>query len=418
MLITVLLVLIYLAFISMGLPDSLLGSTWPSMYEQMNVPVYYAGLLSVIISVGTIFSSFFSDRLIRRFGTGVVTAACVCITAAALLGFSYGEHFAVFCLWAVPLGLGAGSVDAALNNFVVLHYKARHMNWLHCFWGIGATAGPVILSFWLSRGEAWSMGYRTVGMMQLFLGVILVATLPLWKKVEQAGKITCQSLQATEQRPKTPKQHDKKEKETGKEKEIPPGLRTIFALPGVKPVLIAFFCYYAVEMTIGLWSSSYLVLCRGVQTAVAASLISLFYVGITAGRLTAGFLSEHVKEKQMIRFGQLVLAVGVVLAATASQDGMLKAAFLVMGAGCAPIYPGLLHETPGNFGERYSQAIMGIQMSAAYIGTTCMPPLFGILGSRFGYHIFPFYVAGLLCLMVCMVEKVNRSAGEPTDERP
>lgn len=396
MFITVLLVLIYLAFISMGLPDSLLGSTWPSMYERLKVPVYYAGALSMIISAGTIISSFFSDRLVRKWGTGVVTAACVCITAAALLGFSYAGSFWMFCLWAVPLGLGAGSVDAALNNFVALHYKARHMNWLHCFWGIGATAGPVILSFWLAEGEAWSMGYRTVGMLQLFLGGILVVTLPLWKKAERREKC-CVNQECREKQ----------------QEENTPGLRRILSVPGVKAVLIAFFCYYAVEMTIGLWSSSYLVLCRGVETAVAASLISLFYVGITGGRLAAGFLSEHVKERQMIRLGQLVLAAGVITAAAAASERMLKAAFLVMGAGCAPIYPGLLHETPGNFGERYSQAIMGIQMSAAYAGTTCMPPLFGLLGSRFGYHIFPFYVAGLLCLMVCMVEKVNRSAGLP-----
>ena len=392
MLITVLLMFIYLAFISMGLPDSLLGSTWPAMYGQMGVPISYAGVLSMIISAGTIVSSFFSDRLLRRFGTGVLTAGSVCLTAAALLGFSYGTHFAVFCLWAVPLGLGAGSVDAALNNFVALHYEAKHMNWLHCFWGIGATAGPVLLSFWLAHGYTWVMGYRTVGFVQLGLGVILFGILPLWKRVEQASGEGKEAVVES----------------CAEKTEQPVCLRSLLKLPGVCAVLVAFFCYYGVEMTLGLWSSSYLVLCRGVSAAAAAGLVSLFYVGITAGRLTAGFLSGHFEERQMIRAGQIVLAMGVLCAVAGDGEGMLKAAFLVMGAGCAPIYPGLLHETPGNFGKANSQAVMGIQMAAAYAGTTCMPPLFGVLGGRLGYQLFPFYVAGLLCLLIFMVETVHK----------
>ncbi|NLL80584.1 MAG: MFS transporter [Clostridiales bacterium] len=405
MLIAILLVLIYLAFISMGLPDSLLGSSWPAIYRQLEIPVAYAGVLSMIISVGTILSSFFSDRLIRRMGTGILTAVSVCITAVALLGFSFSGCFWKLCLWAVPLGLGAGSVDAALNNFVALHYKAKHMNWLHCFWGIGATAGPVILSFWLARGESWCMGYRAVGSVQLVLGILLLFSLPLWKKAEDEWSEE-ETLETTEGLECSVQEQRKEELH----------LRIIFSLPGVKAVLVAFFCYYAVEMTIGLWSSSYLVLCRGVSPAAAASLVSLYYVGITLGRLMAGFLSDRFSEKWMIRLGQVILAAGVLFAAFAEKELLLQVAFLVMGAGCAPIYPGLLHETPRNFGKRYCQTIMGIQMSAAYVGTTCMPPLFGILAGRSGYRIFPFYVAGLLCLMVLMIEKVNQSVAAQGNE--
>ncbi|MBO5292417.1 MAG: MFS transporter [Lachnospiraceae bacterium] len=396
MLITLLLMIIYLAFISMGLPDSLLGSTWPAMYEQMNVPVSYAGVLSMIISAGTILSSFFSDRLICRLGTGVVTAGSVCMTAAALLGFSYGNSFGIVCLWAIPLGLGAGSVDAALNNFVAQHYPAKHMNWLHCFWGIGATAGPVILSFWLARGKEWIMGYRTIGLVQLALSAILVLALPLWKKVEQEAVLKRSEVLQMEEKAEC----------SGV---VPVG--SLLSLPGVKAVLVAFFCYHAVEMTIGLWSGSYLVLCRHVEAAAAAGFVSLFYVGMTGGRLAAGFLTDWLNERQMIRLGQIILATGVLLTAAGTTELLLKAAFLVMGAGCAPIYPSLLHATPGNFGYQHCQAIMGLQMSAAYVGTTCMAPLFGVLGGRFGYGLFAVYVLVLLGVMAGMVEKVNRSIG-------
>ena len=374
----------------------------------------------MIISMGTIFSSLLSERLVKRLGTGCVTAASVCLTAIALLGFSYGTRFGVFCFWAIPLGLGAGSVDAALNNFVALHYRARHMNWLHCFWGIGATAGPVILSFWLAQGESWAMGYRTVGTLQLMLSAVLVFILPLWRRVEgkEADADAIQKKGPLAEGTQKKEEFSDQTEATGKTKagrpenhEISGTLRSLLSLPGVKPVLVAFFCYHAVEMTIGLWSSSYLVLCKGISAAMAASLLSLYYVGITAGRLFAGFLAEAWEERRLIRAGLIILILGMALVVAGLKENSLRAAFLLMGAGCAPIYPSLLHETPKNFGSRHCQAIMGIQMSAAYAGATCMPPVFGVLGSVFGYQLFPVYVAVLLCLTICMVEKVNRSTG-------
>lgn len=380
-----LLVMIYIAFISLGLPDSLLGSAWPTMYGGMGVPVSYAGIISMIIAGGTILSSFFSEKVIKKLGTGVVTAISVFMTAVALLGFSVSGSFPLLCVCAVPLGLGAGSVDAALNNYVALHFKAKHMNWLHCFWGIGATAGPVIMSYSLLSVGKWQMGYRIIGIVQLVLVVFLVVTLPLWKKTEK--------------------------KEEAQEEKTSIRLKELLQLPGAKAALTAFFCYCAVEATTGLWGSSYLVMVRGIDAQKAAKWISLFYFGITFGRLLAGFVTMKLNNRQLIRMGQGILAVGIILVLLPFGSSLTVPGLFLIGMGCAPIYPSLLHETPENFGSRYSQAIMGIQMSCAYVGSTFMPPLFGLIASHISYHLFGFYLGVLLLLMVIMVEILNKRIG-------
>ena len=375
----VLLVIIYAAFISLGLPDSLLGSAWPSMYTGFGVDIASAGVISMIIAGGTIVSSLSSDRLIRKLGTGRVTTISVAMTAVALLGISFSTSFTAVCLWAIPLGLGAGSVDAGLNNFVALHYKASHMNWLHSFWGIGASVGPLIISFFLTQTGEWQPGYLSISCIQFALVAVLIFSLPLWKRA--AGG-------------------DKGKQE---EKSAPIGIPQLIKLPRAKPTLIAFFCYCALEMTVGLWGSTYLAVTRGISEDITAGWISLYYIGITLGRMLSGFMSIKISQPSMIRLGQALIAAGILVLFLPIPDTTLIAGFFLIGLGCAPVFPGMLHETPNTFGKKYSQSIMGMQMACAYVGTTFMPPLFGLLGKNFTYGLFPYYLSVLLAVMVIMV---------------
>ncbi|MEG1992771.1 MAG: MFS transporter [Acetivibrio sp.] len=379
---TVLLIMIYLSFISLGLPDSLLGSAWPSMHPVLCVPVSFAGVISMLIAGGTIVSSLYSHRFIKKLGTGKITAISVGMTALSLFGFATAPNFIILCLWALPYGLGAGSVDAALNNFVALHYKAKHMNWLHCFWGIGATMGPYIMGYFLTGGESFSKGYQMIGMLQLVLTGILIFTLPLWKTGEE-------------------KLEEKKNSE-------PLKLRQMLKIPGSKQAFMAFFAYCALESTAGLWGSSYMVMERGIRAQTAAKWMALFYLGITGGRFLGGFLATKVKAKYMIRLGQGIMILGIATLFFPLGNIILCIGFLLMGMGCAPVYPGLLHETPDNFGREFSQAIMGIQMACAYVGSTFMPPLFGLLAQYCSIGLFPLYLMILALLMIGMVEFLHK----------
>lgn len=379
---SLLLAIIYIAFISLGLPDALLGSAWPSMHEQLNVPVSYAGIISMIISAGTIISSLLSDQMTRKLGTGKVTAISVALTALSLLGFSLSRSFFLLCVIALPYGLGAGAVDAALNNYVALHYKARHMSWLHCFWGIGATVGPYIMGACLTGGLAWFGGYRIIAILQMVLTAILFLSLPLWNKKEQA-----------------------EEREEDKESR---GMFRLLKLPGVKEVLISFFCYCAVEQTTGLWGASYMVMERGMSAERAAAWASLFYLGITVGRFACGFIAMKLNDKTMIRLGQGIILTGILLLILPFGNLIMCIGLIMIGLGCAPIYPSLIHETPSNFGAGLSQALIGMQMAFAYVGTTLMPPLFGALSDIVGIRLYPFYLLVIAVLMIWMVEKLNR----------
>lgn len=380
---SILLAIIYLAFISLGLPDSILGAAWPSMQPQLGVPVSYAGGISVIIAGGTIISSLFSNYLIHKLGTGRVTAISVGMTAAALFGFSVSDSYWQLCLWGIPYGLGAGSVDAALNNFVALHYKAKHMSWLHCFWGIGATAGPYIMGFVLTGGMSWNAGYRIISILQVILTAVLIVTLPLWKE-QKAGA------------------------ETGEEKQKALSLPEVLRLPGAQNVLIGFFCYCSLEATAGLWASSYMVLNRGIVAETAAKWAALFYLGITAGRLVSGFITMKFSDKNMIRMGQLIIACGILLFLLPLGNGAVLFGLLMTGVGCAPIYPSLIHATPDTFGKDVSQSVIGVQMASAYVGTTFMPPLFGILADAVGIGCYPIFLAVFLVFMIVMLESLNR----------
>ena len=380
-----LLAVIYLSFISLGLPDSLLGSAWPSMYGQFHVPVSYAGIISMIIAIGTIISSLESDRLTRKLGPGKVTAISVGMTAFALFGFSISSSFWMLCLWAIPYGLGAGSVDAALNNYVALHFASRHMSWLHCMWGVGASLGPYIMGYALTGGNHWNMGYRYIALLQMILTVILLISLPLWKTKKMQG--------------------------SGNDNVTGPllTLKQVFQIPGTKSIMITFFCYCALEQTAGLWASSYLVLQKGIPSETAASFASLFFIGITVGRAFSGFLTMKLNDQQMIHLGQGIVCIGIASFLLPFGEYAALAGLILIGLGCAPIYPCIIHSTPELFGTDKSQSIIGVQMAFAYIGTCFMPPLFGLLAAHITISLFPVYLFAVLFLMVIMYESLLRS---------
>ena len=379
-----LLTVIYLSFISLGLPDGLLGAAWPSMYGPFGVPVSYAGVVSTIIALGTVISSLQSDRLTRRLGAGRVTAISVAMTAAALFGFSATRSFWLLCLWAVPYGLGAGSVDAALNNYVALHYASRHMSWLHCMWGVGAAAGPYIMGWALTGGAGWQTGYRCVGYLQIVLTLILILSLPLWK-TRSNGPAPADSTERTLT------------------------LGQIVRLPGAGFIMAAFFFYSAVEQTSALWASSYLVLHKGVPAETAARFAGLFFLGITLGRLLSGFLTIRLSDPQMIRLGEGIVAAGAAAFLLPLGKAGALAGLVLIGLGCAPIYPCIIHSTPDHFGADRSQAVIGVQMASAYVGTCLMPPLFGLIAARLSVSLFPLYIFAALAAMTAAHELLLRA---------
>ena len=380
-----LLALIYLAFISLGLPDSLLGAGWPVMHTELGVSVSFMGIISMVISGGTIVSSFLSDKLTHKFGTRAVTVTSVLLTVAALFGFSFSGSFSMLIIFAVPYGLGAGAIDAALNNYVALHYKAKHMSWLHCFWGVGAIISPFIMSFAL-KNLNWNSGYRIVGFIQLAIALLLLVTLPVWK------------INKTES--------------TADTKRV--GLTAALKIKGVPFLLIGFFAYCAAEATAMYWASTYFTEVKGISGDRAASFAALFYIGITLGRFASGFITERLGDRRMILLGTGILACGIMILLIPVQSYVTAfAAFLVIGFGCAPIYPCIIHSTPANFGAENSGAIIGIQMASAYVGSTFIPPLFGLFGNAVGFSVMPVYLLAFFALMIIMTEATFRITGKP-----
>ena len=382
-----LLAIIYLAFISLGLPDALLGSAWPTMYPEFHVPISYAGLISMIIAVGTVFSSLMSDRLTRMLSSGKITAISVAMTAVALLGFSLSHSFWMLCLWAIPYGLGAGSVDATLNNYVAIHYESRHMSWLHCMWGLGAMIGPYIMGFALTGGHGWNTGYRYIAILQAVLTLVLVLSIPMWK-------------------------HRKSDisEHTDTHSEKPLSIPEIIRIPGAKEVMVCFFCYCAVEQTAGLWASSYLNLHKGVDAETAASFGSLFFIGITVGRALNGFLTAKFSDAQLVRAGLVIIAAGIAAMLLPVGTTLSLAGLILIGLGCAPIYPCIIHSTPAHFGAERSQALIGVQMASAYVGTCLMPPLFGLIAKNITVALLPVYLLAILALMTVTHELLLKNA--------
>lgn len=372
---TALLMMIYLSFISLGLPDSMLGSAWPAMNVSLNAPLWGAGLVQMLISFCTIISSLNSAKLIRRFGTGKLTAISVATTALALLGFSLAKNYAFLLLMAVPLGLGAGAVDAGLNNYVALHCEAKHMSWLHCFWGVGTIIGPMILSAVLRVGGSWATGYRAVGLIQCAVSALLFATLGMWK-------------------------HGNIQQEEHGAKAL--SVWEVLSLPGAKAGMVTFLCYCAVESTLGLWGATYISQVRGVDEATAASFGAMFYIGITVGRAISGFMAMKLLPKQMVRVGQALLALGCIFMMIPAGSTLSGIGLVVCGLGCAPIYPNIIQDTPVNYGTENSQAAIGVQMAFAYVGSTFLPSIFGALAGVGGYGLLPYFAISICVLMAVL----------------
>ena len=383
--ISLMLAIIYISFISLGLPDALLGAAWPIMHMDLGVPLSYAGGISILIAAGTVVSSLMSDRLTKWLGPGKVTAISVGMTAVALFGFSVSTQFWQLCLWAIPYGLGAGSVDASLNNYVALHYASRHMSWLHCMWGLGASVGPYVMGAALSGGMGWDSGYRYISIFQIILTAVIFFSLPMWKPrpdaVDENGKSAA-----------------------------PLTMKQIFAIPGAKEVLLAFFCYCAAEQTAILWSATYLVEHVGMHEEIAASFASMFLIGLTIGRGISGFVTYKLNDTNMIRLGEAIMILGVVIMVLPLGHYTALVGLILFGLGCAPIYPCVIHSTPDHFGAENSQAIIGVQMAAAYVGICLMPPLFGLIANYITVSLMPLYLALITVLMIIMCERLNRKS--------
>lgn len=389
---SLLLAVIYLAFIGLGLPDSLLGAAWPMIYPQFGVPVSSMGLISMIISAGTILSSLNSSRLTRALGAGKVTLLSTVLTALALLGFGMSRSLWQLCFWAVPYGLGAGSVDAALNNYVALHYASRHMNWLHCMWGVGTIIGPSLMSAALTGGHGWSGGYLLTALVQGLIVAVLLLSLPLW------GRPTSGNGSETET--------------------VALSLREVLAIPGAKEVMLCFFGYCALESTAGLWAASYLTLARDIPAETAAGFAALFYLGITAGRAVSGWIAPRLGDDGMIRLGLWGIGLGLAALLLPGPAAVSLAGLVIIGLGCAPIYPSIIHSTPAHFGAHRSQAVIGVQMASAYVGSMAMPPLFGLMARQITPALFPFYLLVLLGLMAWMHHRLVHKATPFTHSDP
>ncbi len=387
-----LLVLIYFAFISLGLPDALLGVAWPVIREQWNLPLDYAGLIAIPISVFTILSSLFSGHVIRWLGTGKVVFISCLMTGAALIGFSNAASHYWLMVLGIPLGMGAGSVDTALNNYVALHFKAYHMNWLHAFWGIGATTGPLIMSFSLSQQGSWRGGYAIVGSIQLSLALLFILFYPLWSKHRsQPGFNHAVESERTEHATKL-------------------RMISILKIKGILNAIQTFMFYVTAEMAVGLWGSTFLVEVKGISPETAASWIALYYGGITAGRILSGFVSFKLTNTQMIRLGIGISLTSVFLLAIPLPEVLILPFLLLTGLGFAPVFPAMVHETPKRFGSRISQTVIGYQMGFGYLGSAIMAPLIGVILRNVAVELFPFLV--LICIIIVLfaTERLNRLA--------
>ena len=376
---SLLLAVIYLIFISLGLPDSLLGSGWPTMHVAFGVPSSYAGYVSMTISFMTIISALLSPRMIKRFHTKWIVIVSIFLTVMGLTGFSISSSYAMLFVFAVPYGLGAGAIDASVNHYVANNYSGSVMNFLHCFYGVGAVISPNIMAVALSKAR-WNEGYRWTAYIQIFILLICIISLPLWRKNEA---------------------------DFSEEKEEVVGIRETLKRPGVILTLIAFFAYCSGEATCFLWTSSYF---AGIKEGLSDRLIALFgsliFGGLMLGRLISGFISNRLGDRLLIRIGIVVEVFGILLVMIPVSSYIPAAiGFVVIGTGMGPVYPAIQHMAPTNFGEKYSAAVIGLQMASAYIGSTFMPMVFGNIQEKVGIGIMPFYLLIFTILNIVMLER-------------
>ncbi len=362
---------ILLTFIGVGLPDSVLGTAWPSMYRQLDLPISMAGYIGATVSLGTIVSSMLAASLIRRFGTGKVAAFSTLLTALALLGFAYTHRAVFFFLLALPLGLGAGAIDIALNNFVALHYDALKMNLLHAFYGLGVAVTPLIMSLALGDDGDWRKGYFFVALAQFSLAAVAFAALPLWKKVERADK------------------------ENAPAAEKPLSFGRVLRISAARKSALLFFVACALELTAGVWASSYFVNTKALHPDKAALVTLLFYIGLTLGRVLSGVLSTKLGRRRILRLSLYLLGGALLPFALPLPTWVAAVALFGIGFAVGPIYPNMVHLTPTFFGKKNSEAVMAVQQAFTYVGVLFMPWLFGVLAQAFSTALLPYYLAAL-----------------------
>ncbi|MCC8122833.1 MAG: MFS transporter [Oscillospiraceae bacterium] len=394
----VFLLLIYLAFISLGLPDTLLGSAWPVMQPELGVSLDAQGLITLIVSCATILSCLLNERLVRLLGTAKITALSGMVTAASLLGYALSPSYLWLLLFSIPLGLGAGSVDTCLNNYASLHLSARHVNWLTCFYALGASAGPALLSFILGRGQSWHTGYFSIAMIQFAIAIVLVLTLPVWRGRDYRGEPLRRTAEHMEKAPQI--------------------RRPLLRIPGVLMALMCYALFFGIQYGTGLWAPSYLVDARSFSVESAARTASVFYICVMVGRIFSGLATEKCSDKTLVRIGAGLCIVGTFSMALPLTPPLYYIALAVTGLGCAPIFPSMIHMTPSRFGRRDSERVMGIQMAAAYVGNVVLCPLIGVVAERMGTRTIPWLLFIMCIAILCLSECVDRTvARHPPEEQ-
>ncbi|MBQ5824160.1 MAG: MFS transporter [Clostridia bacterium] len=381
-----LLIVIYVAFIGLGVPDSLIGSAWPAVHAQLNIPVEAVSFITFIISGCTVLSSMFSARILNKIGTAKVTAFSTAMTAVALLGFSFAQSFLVMVLLAVVLGLGAGAIDSGLNNYVALHFKASHMNFLHCFYGVGVSLSPYLMSVALSSA-GWRGGYRYAFYVQAAIAVLLIVSVPLWKK-------------------SSPDTQAEEEKSTNLT------LWQMAKMPEVRQVWVIMLATNAIEYACGVWGSTYLVEQKGFSAELGALALTVYYVGMSIGRFVSGLISGKISTWKRIGIGSAILAPAIVLMLLPLSGTVTVAGLFLIGLGNGSIYPNMIHLTPHNFGKEVSQSVMGSQIAFAYIGVMLAPPMVSLISSVFGIAVYPILLAALYVIMIiairCFVNRIKK----------
>ena len=382
---SLLLAVIYLIFVSLGLPDSLLGSGWPVMQVSFGVPSSYAGYVSMSISFLTIISALFSPRFIRKFHTKNIVVFSIFLSIVGLFGFSFSNSYSILFLFAIPYGLGAGAIDAAINHYVANNYPSSVMNFLHCFYGVGAVISPNIMALALKYAK-WNQGYRWTAYIQTGIMIVVILSLPLWAKND--NKSDEENVQSV-------------------------GIRKTIFVPGVIPTLIAFYAYCSGECTCFLWTSSYFAGTKeGLSDGMIASFGSLIFAGLMLGRLISGFVSDKLGDKLLIRVGIAVEILGIIIVMLPVSGYIITAAgFVIIGTGMGPVYPSIQHMAPEKFGKEYSAAVIGLQMSSAYVGSTFMPTVFGILQEHIGIGIMPLYLLIFAFLNIGLLEYSYKVSG-------
>lgn len=383
---TVILLVIYIAFIGLGIPDSLFGTAWPAIYPEFGADVGSAGFVTLIISGCTVISSLFAARIINRFGVGIAAAFSTALTAAALLGFSLSNSLYVLCLLSVPLGLGAGCIDSGLNNYVALHYKASHMSFLHCFYGIGVTLSPYLMSLALAGGQ-WRRGYRFAFYIQLAITVVLLIAIPFWDGASRKDEFSEASVRTLK-------------------------ISEMLKMPSVRASSFVFFGSCALENVCGTWSSTYLVNTKGMTADTAALLVMLYYAGMAAGRFLSGVLACRMSCRRIIKIGQSVVLLAIIMLFLPLPREFSGAALFMIGIGNGPLFPNMVHLTPKNFGAEISQSVMGMQMAVAYLGIMSMPLLFGFIAGRLSSAAFPYFISAMYLILIVsgvMLEKILKS---------